>query len=161
LADTILAACGQAPAYGGTVQACKDKNGEPINILQNAINAYEENSRRLGKGQMVAGSMKVSVGKLNGAAETNIPVPEPFSMAEISDDSRMTNQRGQKVYKAYVPVSTNFGGVDTPITFAAITDEPRLVDTSKFTTLGGTMDIPAIAKVEVDERVTQIAPGAS
>ena len=161
LADTILAACGQAPAYGGTVQACKDKNGEPINILQNAINAYEENSRRLGKGQMVAGSMKVSVGKLTGAAETNIPVPEPFSMAEISDDSTMTNQRGQKVYKAYVPVSTNFGGVDTPITFAAITDEPRLVDTSKFTTLGGTMDIPAIANVEVDERVTQIAPGAS
>src|SRR5262249_23436104 len=62
---------------------------------------------------------------------------------------------------AYVPINTNFGGVNTSITFAAITDEPRLVDTAKFTTLGTNMDIPAIAKVEVDERVTQIAPGAS
>jgi len=107
LADTILVACHQPAAYGGTVQACKDKNGDVVQILANAEQAYQENSRRLGKGEMVADSMKISVGQLvGGTAETNIPVPEPFERAQVPEGAYMTNQDGQKVYKAYVTVDT-------------------------------------------------------
>lgn len=155
-AGQALTAAIRSAAAGGIA---KDKEGNDIKLLQLVTKAYKDNSRRMGKGDLVEGSLRLQVGELTGGAgETNMPVPQPDSSQRTPDHVKMRNAQGMVVYKPYVNVPTSIGNTTLSFTFAAVADEPLLVDTSKFSALGSTTNIPAVVKVEADERVTTIAP---
>jgi hypothetical protein len=162
LADTILVAFGQSPRYGGTPTVpAEDKNGQAIggDLKQQVINKYKANSRRLGKGDLVEGSLRFEVGELTGGAgETNVPVPQPDSDERTPAACKVRNANGVTVYKPFVPVGTQVGSEKISFTFAAVADAPLLVDTGKFASLGGTTNFPSVVRVEADETVTTVAP---
>jgi len=129
-------------------------------ILQAAQNAYEANSRRLGQTNRHASNFLVTFGRLtddNGT--TNVPIPVPNN-ADSESGASVPGDKGLLYYKPYHVYSlTN----PNKVVFAAIADEPRLVDRAQFVgaalSVGGVPVPPSVALVECDESVQAVASG--
>ncbi|MBI4533861.1 MAG: hypothetical protein HY711_07920, partial [Candidatus Melainabacteria bacterium] len=155
LKDAIMAAC----ASTGAVKPV-DKDNNPINIQENALAIYLANSRRMGKGQLV-GKPTIEIGRLpDGEGMTNVPVPSPESAAQVDNSTSYSAASGKR-YKPYTKVATNAFGQTLDFTFAAIGDQPSLVNNNKFTQLSSS-DIlpPSVVRITASESINSLAPNA-
>lgn len=103
----------------------KDISNKDVSIYANAEAAYKSNQiRQTGSSSYKAGSLKLTLGSLQGGAATNTPLPSPNSWASVASAN---SEKG--FYKSYVNVPVN----DTPFVFAGIGDAIRLVDPKNWT----------------------------
>lgn len=120
----------------------KDIDGKDVSPFEDAIKAYESNSISIVGGQSRLRSLKIQLGWMPGL-RTNTPVPEPADYAHASDDLQTNG-----FYKACVNVPYK----QQPFVFAALSDQPSLVDSAQFQS---TQDlpglIPSIVKCEADQ----------
>ncbi|MBA3856838.1 MAG: hypothetical protein C0507_08010 [Cyanobacteria bacterium PR.3.49] len=142
--ETLIAELKQSLINSG---ASKDADGQPVNPYTAAEQAYLQNQVRLtGGSSYVAGSMKLSLGCLEGPIQTNIPIPKPSSYSHVSG-----NQSRNECYMSGVNIP--FAGED--FVFAAVTDSLKLVDPRKFTdtAAGLPYQMPSIVKAEADQKI--------
>ncbi|HEY9784521.1 MAG TPA: hypothetical protein V6D17_03895 [Candidatus Obscuribacterales bacterium] len=124
----------------------KDIDGNLIDLYAEAVNAYQDNQIRMQGGQstLVQGSMKLSLGCVEGAP-TNIPCPLPAEFANVS-----SSQQRNGFYAAY----TNIPYGDLDFVFSAAADSIGLVDHKKFKS--NATDLPyallTVVKAEADQR---------
>jgi hypothetical protein len=150
-ADALTKAIQDALSGSGTVT---DKNGTTIDLVQDAIDAYNNNNRRMGNTnkQLVAGSMKISAGELSaGNGQTNIPTPQPASDDPPTNAGGGTNNFvAHGFYKPYVaiPCPSN-----TTVTFCASGPAPALVPNNTFTSTIDSGIAPAVVQVTAQEQV--------
>ncbi|HEY9679422.1 MAG TPA: hypothetical protein V6C76_15550 [Drouetiella sp.] len=129
---------------GGGVQYT-DRDGNKVDVAGDAIAAYQQNAYRMsGSATYVPNSLKLTMGSLNTPSDTNVPIPQPTSVENLSA-SYVTNGN----YKSFINVPYNgvnyvFGGVGNTI---------RLVDSKNFVTNLASVDyqVPTIVKAECDE----------
>lgn len=146
---------------GGQV---KDRSGNAIDIIGNAEKVYDANAIRLGKGKR-DGHISITIGRLkDGEGATNIPVPQPLSMAQMPVNAMLTGGNGS-VYKPYVPIDTNVGSVKLTYIFTAVGSEPSLVANDSFRTFStsGVDDFlaPSVVQVAAHEIVNAMASTGS
>lgn len=120
--DTLVAALDAAITPTGFG---KDKTGATITPYISAENAYTQNQIRMtGSSNYVPGSLRLTMGALEGGSATTIPIPSPAG-TDSSLDSTNTSVDGSKTcYKSYVNIP--FDGQD--FVFAAVGSSIRLVD---------------------------------
>ena len=142
-------------AVAGTATAY-DKGGNTIDVLGDALAAYNNNGRRIANTNksLVSKSMKVIVGQLpSGIGRTNVPTPIPATDDTTTQD---TTYASNGFYKPYVAISVP-GSSSTTVTFVASGAAPSLVSNSSFTTLTAGV-APAVVQVTADELVSSLAP---
>ncbi|MBX9878706.1 MAG: hypothetical protein K2Y22_09630 [Candidatus Obscuribacterales bacterium] len=146
-------------------ETVKDKNGEAINIQANAVIAYDSNAVKMSHGKRASGITILLGNYKDRSGMTNIPVPEPESMAQVDASNSM--KVGNRVcYRPYVPVQTKVGKNNLTYMFSAVASEPTLVHDSDFAEDGGSNDylIPTLVQVSTNETVNRVAasePSAS
>lgn len=158
------------------VQALKeksfsDKDGNKINILDNANNTFDTNAIRLG-GAKRTGDLVISVGQYSSPqGTTNIPVPTPTSLAQVNNSTSASD--GYKtIYKPLVDVPVAFSangsqgtlnfkflpiGNDISLISSADCEFPNLADVDNWP---GYLP-PFLVKVEADQRVQASAQMSS
>ena len=150
-------------AAANGASSCYDKNGAVVNIKQNALNAYVNNSRRVGNqpASSQPESFSVSFGTLNRASNSGIPIPTPTTGDPVAFNSANTekNAAGQTCYKSGVDFPVP-GLTNVNLRFAALSPEPRLVTNSDFTTALSSLDFPSVAQITAVERVKKMAASA-
>jgi hypothetical protein len=136
----------------------KDKYGESVDIIANAVSAYDSNAVKMSKGKRSSGLTILLGNYKDGSGITNIPVPQPESMAQV-DSSNSTMIGKRTCYKPYVPVQTRVGANTLTYMFSAVAEEPTLVHDSDFAEFAGGGDylIPTLVQVSADETVKPIA----
>jgi hypothetical protein len=125
----------------------KDRDGQPITVYNDAETAYKSNQIRMtGAANYVANSMKLTFGSLNIPSDTNIPIPQPTTVAPLNPNLVQGNN-----YKAFVNIPYN--GVN--YVFGGIGDTTRLVDPKNFVVSLPTVayQVPSIVKAECDELI--------
>jgi hypothetical protein len=125
----------------------KDADGQTVNPYSAAEQAYKQNQVRLtGGSSYVAGSMKLTLGSLDGTMQTNIPVPKPASYSHVSGNQ---SQNGCYMSGQNIP----YDGED--FVFAAVSDSLKLVDPKKFTDAVGGLpyQMQSIVKAEADQKM--------
>lgn len=132
-----------------------DRDGNPINVVTEATDAYNSNVVRMGGrgATLVPGSLKISVGCIPGS-RTNIQIPQPDTYSNTP-----TAAQENRFYRAYVNVP--YSGKD--FVFSAIHDSIFLVDHAKFQTSPGTpYFVPSIVRAEADEQYqgNSVVPGS-
>lgn len=145
--DQLVQEIQNAIATGGG--SARDKDGNIVNAYANAETAYQTNAIRMtGKSNYVAGSMRLTLGCLDGGAPTNTPVPKPASQANVSG-----NQSQNGFYMSYV--NCPYNGKD--FVFAGIGNNIKLVSTTnwKATASGVPYSIPTVVKAEADQRFSE------
>lgn len=123
----------------------KDRDGTPVNVYIDAQNAYTANLIRMtGSSSYVNNSMQLTLGSLDIPSDTNIPIPQPTTVAPIAANLVQGNN-----YKAFVNIPYN----GTNYVFGGIGDTTRLVDLRHFVTNapGVAYQVPSIVKAECDE----------
>ena len=143
--DRLLSALNGAVAPGGTGG---DMNGKTVNLTTDAAAAYQLNLIRMsGPSRLVPGSMKLSLGYVDGL-NTNTVLPQPLSSAQLA-----ANQQKNGFYKPNTVAS--YGGL--PFVFAAVNDDVALVDFKMFkpTLTGLPFSIPTIIKCEADQQYSE------
>ena len=133
-------------ALNGTGSS-KDADGSIVNPYTAAEQAYKQNQVRLtGGSSYVAGSMKLTLGALDGSMQTNIPVPKPSSYSHVSGNQ---SQNGCYMSGQNIP----YGGED--FVFAAVSDSLKLVDPRKFadTAAGLPFQMLSVVKAEADQKM--------
>jgi hypothetical protein len=124
-----------------------DRDGNAINVYQDAENAYTQNIIRMsGSASYVPNSLTLTLGSSSTPTETNIPVPTPNATAPVP-----AALQGDGCYKSFVNIPYNkvdyvFGGIGNTV---------RLVDLTNFTTnvAGLSYQVPTIVKAEADELI--------
>jgi len=124
-------------------QACKDKNGNLINVRQNAQEIYDRNISRVTIGQRE--DINIQIGTFNANGVSNIPVPTPVNMALVPD-AKTEMHKGKLHYKAHTPIKTP-GLPDDSIQFGLVQDEPRLIDNTSFDSGNNTLSPDAVQVV--------------
>jgi hypothetical protein len=139
----------------------KDRDNNPLNVYQDAENAYTQNIIRMsGSSNYVDKSMMLTLGELSQPSDTNITVPEPAGSYPVDPTLQ---QNGQ--YKSYVniPLDTPTGKMD--FVFGGIGSTNRLVDEKIFvkSATGLPYHVPTIVKAEADQviRTSQTPSGAT
>ena len=132
----------QAAAYG---QQQFDREGQAVDVIAEATNAYNANIVRMGGNgaTLIPGSLKISIGCIPGS-RTNTQTPLPSTYAFTPASAQENN-----FYRAYINVP--YSGKD--FVFAAIHDSIFLVDHSKFQLDPGLpYFVPSIVRAEADEQ---------
>lgn len=129
---------------GGDPNA-KDIHGALVQPYNSAEAAYRQNNiRGTGGSAYVNGSLKLSLGCLDGGSETTVKIPTPNSKAALGGSP---TQNGK--YMSY----TNYRYDGKDFVFTAAGSTIKLVDTKKFrATLGLPYYIPAIVMAEADQK---------
>ena len=109
-------------------QSYKDKNGNMINVRQNAQEIYDKNINRGPTGQREYINIQIGTFNINGASD--VPVPTPVNMASVPS-SKTLMHKGKLHYKAHTPINTP-SLPDDAIQFALIQEGPRLIDNKIF-----------------------------
>ena len=125
----------------------KDINGNAVNVYTDAETAYQQNQIRLtGSSNYVAGSLKLSLGAINGGTLTNIPVPSNPAWAMLPASAQ---QNGKYLSYQSMPVGTS------DFVLAGIGESIKLVDSTKFTpTVAGLpYQLATVVKAEADQHV--------
>lgn len=128
-----------------TGRAPQDRDGNPVNTYIDAQNAYTANLIRMtGSSSYVNNSMRLTLGSLDIPSDTNIPIPQPTTVAPIAANLVQGNN-----YRAFVNIPYN----GTNYVFGGIGDTTRLVDLKHFVTNLPTVDyqVPSVVKAECDE----------
>ncbi|MBI2811946.1 MAG: hypothetical protein HYX67_14110 [Candidatus Melainabacteria bacterium] len=123
-----------------------DRDGTKVNAYTDAQNAYVQNLIRMtGSSSYVPNSLVLTLGSLNIPSDTNIPIPQPTSIAPLA--ANLTNNN--TTYKAFIDIPYK----GTNYVFGGIGDTPRLVDVRNFVTnlAGVSYQVPTIVKAEADE----------
>lgn len=129
---------------GGSPEA-KDIQGNLVNPYQSAENAYKENSiRQTGGSAYVNGSLKLTLGCLQGGSETTVKAVTPETKAELGG-----NQLQNGKYLSY----TNYSYNGKDFVFTAAGSQIKLIDSKNFKqTLGLPAEIPSIVMAEADQK---------
>lgn len=149
--DQLITALNNAIAPGGSGQ---DKDGNTVRPYQSAENAYKSNQIRMtGDSNYVANSLALSLGSLTDGTATNIPVPEPQSMAPVSSNGKIGNN-----YRSYVNVPVSAGGVTTDFVFGAIGSTIRIVDHKKWVATNPSLpyEFPTIIRAEAQQLIKDV-----
>lgn len=129
---------------GGDPNA-KDIQGNLVQPYNSAEEAYKQNNMRQTSGSYVNGSLKLSLGCLEGGSETTVKIPTPNSKAALGG---APTQNGK--YMSY----TNYQYDGKDFIFTATGSTIKLVDTKNFKkTLGLPYYIPSIVMAEADQKV--------
>jgi len=128
---------------GGTANDC---NGNLINPLQDAIQAYNSNKVHLVMGQsstLITNTLTLTLGYVDGLA-TRTAVPQPQSIANLT-----SSQMQQGFYTSNVSAPYD----NQPFVFAALGSNATLVDFRAFQTSisGLPYSTPTVVKIEADE----------
>lgn len=145
LVNVLEGACSGGASPGAEP---KDKDGVVVDPYESAVQAYKTNViRQTGNSKFVEGSLKLTLGALDGGAPTNIPLPKPESLSGVSGSQRIGN-----VYRSYV--NTPYG--DKNFVFAGIGEGSTIVDNNKFkkTLAGLPYFIPSIVRAEGDQMIS-------
>lgn len=154
--QNLVKAINSAVTTGGTII---DVNGNVLTPTQDAIDAYNSNKVHLSiseNSSLVAGSLHMSVGYLNGLG-TRTPVPAPQSVAALSSSQQ---SQGFYVANTLINYTTTQSGLTsqqmplvTPFVFAALGPDTTLVDFREFqASIGGLpYSTPTVIKLEADE----------
>lgn len=130
----------------------KDIDGQLVNPYTAAENAYKQNQVRLtGGSSYVAGSMKLTLGCINGTMQTNIPVPKPSSYSHVSGSQSQNN-----CYMSGINVP--YDGQD--FVFAAVSDSLKLVDPSKFQETSSSVPFQMLSVVKAEADQKTVDPGS-
>ncbi|HIA50879.1 MAG TPA: hypothetical protein EYN91_02155 [Candidatus Melainabacteria bacterium] len=129
---------------GGDPNA-KDIQGNLVQPYTSAENAYKQNNvRQNGGSAYVNGSLKLTLGCLDGGSETTVKVPQPESKASLGGAN---TQNGR--YMSYV----NYPYNGKNFVFTGAGNSIKLVDAKKFkATLPLPYAIPAIVMAEADQK---------
>lgn len=144
--DTLITELKTSLIGGGS---SKDVDGQVVNPYTAAEQAYKQNQVRLtGGSSYVAGSMKLTLGSLDGTMQTNIPVPKPASYAHVSGSQ---SQNGCYMSGQNIP----YDGED--FVFAAVGDSLKLVDPRRFTDTVGSLpyQMQSVVKAEADQKIQE------
>ena len=145
-----------------------DINGNTINALQDAINAYQSNCQRLtgaSKNRYVPGSMVLTLGCIpnNGGSTaqsvTNTPVPQNGGLATVPDPLQVNGFYTAFVDVPYTPVSDAFFSGTAHFVFSGCGASVMLCDPLAFATTppgipSGTVWVPSVVKAEADQQFT-------
>lgn len=126
----------------------RDLDGNIVDPYSSAESAYRQNVVRMaGSSSYVPGSMKLTLGSLEGGAQTNIPIPSPPSYAHVSP-----GQERNGFYMAGMDIP--YGGEH--FVFASISNSIRLVNPRDFRTNLSSLpyDMPSVVRCEADHRIT-------
>jgi len=123
----------------------KDIQGTLVQPYVSAENAYKQNNiRQTGGSAYVNGSLKLTLGCLQGGSETTVSVPTPNSKASLGG---APTQNGK--YMSY----TNYPYNGKDFVFTGAGSSIKLVDMQKFaTTVGTPYSIPSVVKAEADQK---------
>ncbi len=144
-AQTLLAAelnKAIAPGY-----VSKDLSGNNIEVYKDAETAYQQNGIRMtGSSDYVAGSLKLSLGAINGGSITNIGLPNPNGWANVPAPA----QQGGK-YMSYMNIP--YDGTD--FVFAGVGDAIKLVSEKNWTPVvaGLPYQIATVVRAEADQKM--------
>jgi|AGTN01.2.fsa_nt_gi hypothetical protein len=133
-----------------------DKDGNTITPYASAEAAYNQNQIRMtGSSTYVAGSMRLTLGAIQGGAATNIPLPVPSGVDTTLDASNSTNG----MYKSYVNIPLN--GED--FVFAGIGKDVRLLDVKLWvpTVSGLPYQFATVVRAEAIQEVTDATHGSN
>lgn len=125
-----------------------DLDGKQVSPYQSAENAYKQNQIRMaGQTSYVSGSLKLSLGNLQGGSQTNIPIPKPATHSHVSSSDHVNGYYVSGRNIAY-------GGED--FVFASAGANLKLVDYTLFrqTLSGLPYDVPSIVRAEADQKQT-------
>ena len=125
---------------------CKDLDGNPVEVVEEAISAYKSNQVRLQRGGTVAPlTLKIDLGCAKNTS-TNTPVPNPTGDGLVNDTQQMFG-----CYKAYVDVPYN----NSSFVFAATSSSVTLIDPKLYEESPGTpYFIPSIVRCQADHQYT-------
>ncbi len=134
-----------ASTSGGTEP--RDKDGAIVDPYDSAVKAYKTNVIRQTGNKFVEGSLKLTLGCIDGGGTTNIPIPKPETLSSVSSTQRIGNY-----YRSYV--NTPFG--DKNFVFAGIAEGATIIDNNKFakTIPGLPYFIPSIVRAEADQMIS-------
>lgn len=142
--DSLTKAVQSAIVSGGTA---KDLNNNPIDAYGDAVAAYKNNVVRMngGDGQLVAGSMKLTLG-LNNSLDSTTPIPLTSSMGAPTP-----SQQDQGLYRAFVDIPFN----GHSFVLSAGSTDASLVDSKSFSASLGSLPYAVfdVIKCEADERM--------
>ncbi|MBC7998737.1 MAG: Tad domain-containing protein [Leptolyngbya sp.] len=119
--------------------------GVKVFPYQSAENSYKENQVRMtGGSKYVAGSLKLSLGCVDGGVGTAVLTPQPAGMGQVSSDQMISGY-----YKSEKNIKV--GAVD--FVFGSIGKNISLVNPSMFkeTIPGLPYNVPAVVKAEADQ----------
>lgn len=104
-----------APGY-----VAKDINGNDVEVYKDAEAAYQSNGIRMtGGSAYTAGTLRLSLGGINGGAPTSLKLPKPINMANVPAGAQQNN-----CYKSYINLPVD----GTDYVFAGIGDSIKLFD---------------------------------
>ncbi|MCC7528357.1 MAG: hypothetical protein IT342_07530 [Candidatus Melainabacteria bacterium] len=129
---------------GGNPNA-KDIQGSLVTPYTSAENAYKQNNMRAtGGSSYVNGSLKLTLGCLDGGSETTVNVPSPSSKASLSGQP---TQNGK--YMSY----TNYPYNGKNFVFTGAGSSIKLIDKKNFkTSLALPYFIPSVVMAEADQK---------
>lgn len=142
--NTLIAELKSSLSGSGTA---KDIDGQVVNPYTAAEAAYNQNQVRLtGGSSYVAGSMKLTLGCIDGTMQTNIPVPKPSSYSHVSGSQSQNN-----CYMSGINIP--YDGED--FVFAAVGDSLKLVDPRRFqdTSASVPFQMLSVVKAEADQKM--------
>lgn len=129
---------------GGNPDA-KDLQGNKVEPYQSAETAYKQNDIRQSNSAYVNGSLKLTLGCLDGGSETTVKVPQPQSKASLGGAATQNGKYLSYVNYPYNGKNFVFTGAGTSI---------KLVDAKKFkATLPLPYAIPSIVMAEADQKL--------
>jgi hypothetical protein len=150
-----------ASANGGG--GAYDKNGQAINIRDNALQAYKNNRLRRGfkQNEADAQNFSVKIGTLNfgsGIAKTIVPTPVPStSDSALTAAETYQGSNGTRYYRANVAIPVP-GIAGESITLGAMGGQLSLIDNNIFNDIQAAQT-PVAIQVAADEQVNATAPG--
>ncbi len=131
-------------ASGGGVEP-RDKDGVIVDPYDSAVKAYKTNvQRQTHNSKFVEGSLKLTLGCIDGGGSTNIPIPKPDTLSSVGSTQKIGN-----FYKSY----TNIPFGDKNFVFAGIAEGATIVDNNKFAKTLSSLPyfIPSIVRAEGDQ----------
>ena len=156
-ARAILVQHLRAAAAGGSSEV--DLNGNQLNVVQDAIKAYNSNAQRMtgaSKTFLVPGSLKLTLGCIPNAGSvlsaSDTPVPQPTGVADVA-----ANQQQDGYYIAFTDIPYASSGGNTDFVFAGLGSSVMLVDPHSFSTTAPGLSsqallIPSVVKVDAQQQ---------
>lgn len=140
--DALVTAINNSLSPGGHGT---DFDGHQVTPYQSAEDAYKQNQVRMsGATSYVAGSMRLTLGSLQGGSQTNVPLPKPSSYSNVSANGQMNGYYLSGMNHPY-------GGEN--FIFASAGATIKLVDNSLFrSSLGLPYEMPSIIRAEADQK---------
>jgi hypothetical protein len=149
LQSAIQDACSLSPQ-----QQHLDWDGNPVNVYQDALLAYNQNIIRMSGSQSALdpSSLKITLGILSKGAATNTAVPQPSNYSNVTSSQTAVetiNNQQTTCYKSY----TNVPYDSDPFVFCGVDNSLKLVDISQFSTQTTSLpfSLTSVVKVEGDQ----------